>query len=169
MATRILGGRWTQPGRNPTRLTSAIRARDSRPRSRASRGRWPTRIDALHAEATQAIGYTANTLRSVRERYRTAYTEELAAGRTLRDELDALERLPPDFRPRLVTADDDRAAIADAAEAGAEDDRARALRADVTELGDDLGRHQTELAKLELACATSRAPGCSSSAATRAS
>jgi two-component system sensor histidine kinase DegS len=40
---------------------------------------------------------------------------------------------------------------ADAAEAGAEDDRARTLRVDVTALGDALGAHQTELAKLEVA------------------
>ncbi|MFL5769997.1 MAG: sensor histidine kinase [Chloroflexota bacterium] len=115
-----------------------------------SAGLADPRIDALHAEAVQAIGYTANTLRSVRERYRTAYTEELARWQELRDDLDALERKPPDLRPRLVTADDDAATAADAAEVSAEDDRARALRADVTQLGDDLGSHQTELAKLEV-------------------
>ena len=108
------------------------------------------RIDALHAEATQSVGYAANTLRSVRERYRAAYNEELQLWQAQRDELDALERRPPDFRPRLVTADDDPGTVADAAEAGAEDDRARALRADVSALGDALGAHQTELAKLEV-------------------
>jgi len=108
------------------------------------------RIDALHAEATQSVGYAANTLRSVRERYRAAYNEELQLWQAQRDELDALERRPPDFRPRLVTADDDPGRVADAAEAGAEDDRARALRADVSALGDALGAHQTELAKLEV-------------------
>jgi two-component system sensor histidine kinase DegS len=109
------------------------------------------RIDALHAEATQAIGYAANTLRSVRERYRTAYTEELARWQHLRDELDAVERRPPDFRPRLVGEDEDATVAAAAAEAGAEDERATALRARVVELGDGLGAHQTELAKLEMA------------------
>jgi two-component system, NarL family, sensor histidine kinase DegS len=107
------------------------------------------RIDALRAEATQAIGYTANTLRSVRERYRAAYTDELARWQALRDELDVLERRPADLRPRLVTADDPGAA-ADAAEASAEDERARGLRAEVTDLGDTIGAHQTELAKLEI-------------------
>jgi two-component system, NarL family, sensor histidine kinase DegS len=121
------------------------------PASLASRQPGDPRIDALHAEATQAIGYTANTLRSVRERYRTAYNEELLRWQQLRDELDALERRPQDLRPRLVTADDDAGTAADAAEAGAEDERARALRADVTMLGDTLGAHQTELAKLEVA------------------
>jgi len=109
------------------------------------------RIDALHAEATQSIGYTANTLRSVRERYRTAYNEELQRWQELRDELDLLERRPPDLRPRLVTADDDAETAAGAAEAGAEDARARTLRVDVNALGDALGAHQTELAKLEVA------------------
>jgi two-component system sensor histidine kinase DegS len=109
------------------------------------------RIDALHAEATQSVGYTANTLRSVRERYRAAYNDELQRWQGLRDELDLLERRPADLRPRLVTADDDPEMAADAAEAGAEDDRARTLRVDVTALGDALGAHQTELAKLEVA------------------
>ena len=109
------------------------------------------RIDALHAEAVQAIGYSATAMRSIRERYRAAYTDELARWQDLRDQLDAVERREPDFRPRLVTADDNAGTAADAAEAGAEDDRARALRADVVQLGDDLGHHQTELAKLEVA------------------
>jgi len=109
------------------------------------------RIDALHAEAVQAVGYAGNTLRSIRERYRAAYTDELARWQDLRDQLDSLERRLPDLRPRLVTAADDPGTVAEAAEAGAEDDRARSLRADVIQLGDDLGAHQTELAKIEVA------------------
>ena len=47
-----------------------------------------SRFDGLHAEAKAAVGYSANTLRSVRERYREAYSEASAlAG--LRDALDA--------------------------------------------------------------------------------
>jgi two-component system, NarL family, sensor histidine kinase DegS len=109
------------------------------------------RIGALHAEAVQAIGYAANAMRSVRERYRTAYTDELARWQQLRDDLDTVERRPPDTRPRLVPPDGDPETAADAAEVSAEDDRARALRADVVQLGDDLGSHQTDLAKLEVA------------------
>ena len=45
------------------------------------------RFDGLHAEATAAVGYSANTLRSVRERYREAYSETLGRWQTLRDEL----------------------------------------------------------------------------------
>jgi len=112
------------------------------------------RIDALHEEAAAAIGYGANTLRSVRERYRAAYTEELARWQALSDELDSLERRASDARPRLVRTADaatSEAEAADAAEAGAEDVRVRALRTDVGHLGHELGSHQTELAKIEIA------------------
>ncbi|HET9520530.1 MAG TPA: sensor histidine kinase [Candidatus Limnocylindrales bacterium] len=114
-----------------------------------------SRIDGLHEEATSAVGFSANTLRSVRERYRLAYTDELLRWQTLSDELDALDRRPSDARPRLLRpelgegpADD---AAAQAAEAGAEDARIRDLRGQVAALGADLGAHQTELAKLETA------------------
>jgi two-component system sensor histidine kinase DegS len=123
---------------------------DARPQPEGPPASDP-RIDALHAEAVQAIGYAANAMRSIRERYRAAYTDELGRWQELRDELDTLEHRQPDRRPRLVTEDDDTGTVADAAEAGADDDRARALRADVVQLGDDLGAHQTELAKLEVA------------------
>jgi two-component system sensor histidine kinase DegS len=109
------------------------------------------RIDVLHSEATTAIGYSANTLRSVRERYRETYAEELARWQELTDELDQLDRRPQDDRPRLVPPPSDEASAADAAEADAEDARVRALRAEVAELGHDLGDHQTELAKLDVA------------------
>jgi two-component system sensor histidine kinase DegS len=117
---------------------------------REARPTGDPRIDALRVEAATAIGYTANTLRSVRERYRAAYTDELTRWQTLRDDLDALERRIPDLRPRLVGPDDDASAVANAAEAGADDDRTIGLRTEVTELGDIIGTHQTELAKLEI-------------------
>jgi two-component system sensor histidine kinase DegS len=114
-----------------------------------------TRIDALHEEATGAVGFSANTLRSVRERYRLAYTDELLRWQTLSDELDALDRQTSDARPRLVRPGPDEEstgdAAAEAAEAGAEDAKIRDLRGQVAALGADLGAHQTELAKLETA------------------
>ena len=68
----------------------------------------------------------------------------------LRDELDAQDRGTNDLaRARSTTAPVDRAA--DAAEAGADDFRRRALRSDVETLTIDLGERQSELAKLELA------------------
>src|SRR6476469_5908074 len=118
------------------------------------------RIDGLRAEASEAVGYSANTLRAVAQRYRTAYTDELARWQELRDELDAAERsASPEVRPRsaaggdgattATTPDADGAAFA--AEVGAEDARVRALRSQVDSLGRELGVQQTELAKLEIA------------------
>jgi two-component system sensor histidine kinase DegS len=133
----------------------------------ATRDSVDTRIDGLHAEASEAVAYSANVLRSVRERYRTAYGESMARWQALSDELDELERHMLPTRPRLVLADsatddvatddaatDDAATsvlAAEAAEAGAEDVRVRTLRSAVGALGHDLGTHQTDLAKLEIA------------------
>jgi two-component system sensor histidine kinase DegS len=109
-----------------------------------------SRFDGLHAEATAAVGYSANTLRSVRERYRAAYSDSLGHWQELRDALDVDDRGPLDgMRPGTGTAPVDRAA--DAAEAGADDARRRALRTDVDTLTGEIGDRQAELAKLELA------------------
>src|SRR5439155_19910521 len=95
--------------------------------------------------------------RSGRERSRAGYGEPLAGGQGRSDELDGLEGHLPPPRPRLVGADgevDDTSqatGAAEAAEAGAEDARVRALRSDVGGLGRELGGHQTDLAKLEIA------------------
>jgi two-component system, NarL family, sensor histidine kinase DegS len=109
------------------------------------------RIDGLRAEASEAVGYSANTLRTVGQRYRTAYAEEFNRWQALRDELDALERGRPEVhghRPVDAENGSDQAAEA---EAGAEEARVRLLRSDVDTLGAELGRQQTELAKLEIA------------------
>ncbi|MEO5940164.1 MAG: histidine kinase [Candidatus Limnocylindrales bacterium] len=111
------------------------------------------RIDGLRAEASEAVGYSANTLRAVGQRYRTAYTDEFARWQALRDELDSTERGRPVShgpRPGYEDRGPDEAAIS-AAEAGAEDARVRALRSDVEGIGGELGRQQTELARLEIA------------------
>ena len=57
-----------------------------------TRGVRDARIDGLRAEASEAVGYSANTLRAVSQRYRAAYADELGRWQTLRDELDAIER-----------------------------------------------------------------------------
>jgi two-component system sensor histidine kinase DegS len=109
------------------------------------------RFDGLHAEAKAAVGYSANTLRSVRERYREAYAEALGQWQALRDQLDAVDRAPGETL-QVVGSDDavvDRAA--DAAEAGAEDARRRMLHSDVDVQTVELGDHQGTLARLELA------------------
>ena len=120
---------------------------------RSERDALGARIDGLHEEATSAVGYSANTLRSVRERYRLAYTDELLRWQSLSDELDSLDRRPADGRPRLLRPEDETPddSAAEAAEAGADDAMVRDLRGQVVALGRDLGAHQTELAKLETA------------------
>ncbi len=123
---------------------------DSMEPSRAGTDARDSRFDGLHAEAKAAVGYSANTLRSVRERYRETYSEALGRWQELRDALDAEDRGPIDgARSQAGTAPVDRAA--DAAEAGADDARRRVLRGDVEALTEDIGERQAELAKLEVA------------------
>ncbi|MEX1173139.1 MAG: sensor histidine kinase [Chloroflexota bacterium] len=110
-----------------------------------------SRFEALRAEATAAVGYSANTLRSVRERFREAYAEALTRWQALRDDLEATDREPRDQRPRVVGPDDGDDAAAEAAEAGAADARLRTLRREVETLGGELGSYQSTLAKLEFA------------------
>lgn len=122
--------------------------------ARAGSDGHDSRFDGLHAEASAAVGYSANTLRSVRERYREAYAEVLDHWQSMRDELAAAQRSPSGSRPAIVpdAVDDDGAAAA--AEAGADDARSRALRNEVESLGADIGAYQSMLAKLELADGT---------------
>ena len=108
------------------------------------------RIDGLRAEASEAVGYSANTLRAVSQRYRTAYAEEFNRWQALRDELDAMERGSPDG-PAMRLLDPHGEDEAVAAEAGAQDARLRLLRTEVDTLGREIGRRQTELARLEIA------------------
>jgi two-component system, NarL family, sensor histidine kinase DegS len=111
-----------------------------------------SRFDGLQAEASAAVGYSANTLRSVRERYREALAESRSRWQALRDELESTDRRAPDARPRAVTDDADAdAEAASAAEAGADDARRRTLRRDVEMLGNELGAQGATLERLELA------------------
>jgi two-component system, NarL family, sensor histidine kinase DegS len=104
-------------------------------------------FDALRAEAKAALGYSANTLRAVRDRYRKAYTELLGRWHALRDELDGLEQRSQ----HLLVAEPDAEDAARAAEAGAADAHLRALRSEVDRLSTELGWHQTDLSRFELA------------------
>jgi two-component system sensor histidine kinase DegS len=114
-----------------------------------------SRFDGLHAEASAAVGYSANTLREVRERYREAYADALTRWQELRDELNGLERGPRDYRPRVVPDHPSQALLAEdaaaAAEAGASDAHLRALRSDVELLATELESHRSGLSRLELA------------------
>ena len=53
-----------------------------------------SRFDGLRAEATAAVGQSANTLRGVRDQFRLAYGETLARWQALRDDVDAIDRAP---------------------------------------------------------------------------
>ena len=101
-----------------------------------------SRFDELYAEAKSTLGYGANNLRSVTERYREAYRDTLGRWHRLRDELEVADRAP--------ISRGNQGDPAAAAEAGAEDARQKALRTEVERLTEDLGRHQQELSKLEL-------------------
>lgn len=116
------------------------------------------RFDELYAEAKATLGYGGNSLRSITERYREAYRDSLARWHHLRDELERVDRrtlapamagdgVPPAAGGQPLVTDP---AAAAAAEAGADDARQRALRAEVERLTVELGRHQTELSKMEL-------------------
>ena len=120
------------------------------------------RFDELQAEAAEALSYSANTLRAVRDRYRTAYLEDLARWQTLRDDLTSFEREGPDDPGSVATAStngsgDGGAAVSlealavAAAEAGAADLRLRMVRGEVDRLRSDLGRREAELSRIELA------------------
>ena len=109
-----------------------------------------SRLDGLKAEASAAVASSANTLRGVRERYRELYAEAFARYETLRDDLDAADRRSPDHRPHVV-GEDEAVEAASAAEAGAADARARALRRIVETTGNELGGQRSTLAKLDVA------------------
>jgi two-component system sensor histidine kinase DegS len=110
-------------------------------------------LDALMAEAREALSHSSNTLRTVRDRFRDATAAENARWMDLRDDLAVRGREPiaPEAPPRA--ADQARTAAVLAAEVGAEDAYRRVLRAEVARLGTELGRRQAELGRIELAIA----------------
>ena len=107
-----------------------------------------SRFEGLHAEASAAVGYSANTIRQVRERYRQAYAEALTSWQELRDDLDGIDRTPGGGRPQPAIADP---AASDPIPDGAKDARQRSLRDQVATLAKELEEHRSALARLELA------------------
>jgi two-component system, NarL family, sensor histidine kinase DegS len=87
-------------------------------------------FEGMHAEASAAVGQSANTIRQVRERYRQAYADDLTRWQELRDELD----------PSI-----------DAIKNAAADAHQRSLRGEVATLAKELEEHRSALARLELA------------------
>ena len=116
-----------------------------------STGARASRFEGLHAEASAAVGYSANTIRQVREQYRGAYADALSRWQDLRDELDRVDRSSgSDAAPTAeVVARPDEAAIA--AETGAIDAHRRSLRGKVESMAKELEEHRSTLARLELA------------------
>ena len=136
------------------------RAADTLPAMDGTRGEPPaSRYDELHAEATEALGFAANTLRAIRDRYRAAYLDELERWEAPRDDLARLEhtgtpaptQLGRTASRRRRPASSRGSAAAAAAEAGAADLRLRMLRGEVDGPAATSRRHETELSRLELA------------------
>ncbi len=108
-----------------------------------------SRFDGLHAEASAAVGYSANTIRQVRERYRGAYADVLSHWQDLRDELDGIDRSP---RPDAKRSTAEGPAAGRAAEtAAASAAHRRTLRSKIESLAQELEEHRSSLARLELA------------------
>ena len=106
------------------------------------------RFDELHAEAVEALAYSANALRAVRDRYRAAYLDNLGRWETVRDDLAALEGAGG---PAPTNGSGKAPGPADAAEAGAADHHLRRARADEGTTRATVRRHETELSRMELA------------------
>src|SRR5688572_32962276 len=99
-------------------------------------------FEGLHAEASAAVGHSANTIRQVREQYRSAYAEALSRWQDLREELDGV-----DHPSRLVASPPTAEAIAPPPD----DAHRRSLRSKVESLAKELEEHRSTLARLELA------------------
>jgi two-component system sensor histidine kinase DegS len=108
-----------------------------------------SRFDELHAEGVDAIGYAANSVRSIRDRYRSAYLEEMGRWQAIHDDLAMLERTGSGRGSSPTGSSDDLAASA--AEAGAADLRLRFIRGEAEEARADTAAHDRELSRLELA------------------
>jgi two-component system sensor histidine kinase DegS len=117
------------------------------------------RLGSLLAEAQEAVAHGANTLRSVRDRFRDAHLEQLAQWDNLRDEVgnadrravDAVSGIPAPADPPPPPVENSLDDAATAAEAGAEDARLRMLRRDEAIAARVAGAEQAALARLELA------------------
>lgn len=112
------------------------------------------RREELMAEAQAAVTYSANSLRSLRERYREGYRDHVGYWDHLRDELNEADRGQVDSRgddsgPQTPPPDAQDAEVA--AEAGAADARLRVLRRDEAIAARTAGAEGAELARLDLA------------------
>jgi len=109
---------------------------------------WDGRIDELHAEAKAAVGYAADTVRRIANRYRLIQHEELVRLQSLTDDVRSDEHRGLSLAGAPATTDH---AAATAAEAGAEDGRRRRVQVDAESLTRTVGQHDSELNRLEIA------------------
>jgi two-component system sensor histidine kinase DegS len=120
------------------------------------------RFDATYAEAKATVGYAANQARGLTDLYREAHREMLARWHRQRDDLERRDRRAvEEGRSRSAARSssdeppdgdgDARDARAATAEVDAEADAQRALRRYVDLAGAQLGEHQRDLSRLELA------------------
>ena len=121
------------------------------------------RLESLLAEAREAVAYSANALRSVRDRFRDTQLGQLTQLERLRDQIAAadhrdVEPAPAPSEPSAEPAawppagsTGESMTAAAAAEAGADDARIRVLRRDEAIAARVAGAEQSALARLELA------------------
>ncbi len=102
-------------------------------------------FDELHAAAAETLTQAANSLRSVRERYRQAYLEDLGRWQALGDEVSMLEHVV------AAPAESEDGRGSETFDATTADIRLRALRQDVHQTRTDLSLHEGELSRIELA------------------
>jgi len=95
------------------------------------------RFDSLQAEAKAALAATGNNLRSIREQYRAAYIQEQAAWLALRRQVDARDGAGADGSENAAPREPDAPG--------------RVARDELHNLRTDLGAHQAELNRLEMA------------------
>ena len=126
------------------------------------------RFDAKYAEAKSTVGYAANQLRALTDLYRESHREMLARWHRQRDALERRDRHAVEEgrarsaaeaaavgEPGTDSTDSAPSDVGDggaaAAEEGAEAHAQRALRRYVDVAGAQLGEHQRDLSRLEMA------------------
>ena len=129
-------------------MADTLRAMDA-PRGEPAASRY----DELHAEAADALGFAANTLRGIRDRYRQAYIDEMArwedARRRPRGARTSRRARDGGGRPRLDASSDGAAIGGRGGRRGPPAPRSRGPTR--PNRRGALGRHEAELSRLELA------------------
>ncbi len=116
-----------------------------------------SRFEELHAEAAEALAYAANSVRSIRDRYRAAYRDEMGIWQQLSDDLATFERATAsgDGSDGGGPGGSDGGGLdslaASAAEAGAADLRLRFVRGEAERTRAGVAAHEADLSRLELA------------------